>query len=384
LAIAELAGSRSSTLSVMNGSLETVLECADVAAMVEFFTVELGCRLELVTPADDPRECVVSHGAVRIHLVRSSRDVPGRLRLVQSAESSSGDEQAILTAPNGTVVEFVAARRDTEVPSNRPSLSVVRVTGGDAFGEGRAGMGYRDLLPDRWGGRFIASHILIADGGNVEDYVHFHRIRFQMIFVVAGWVEVVYEDQGEPFRMVAGDCVLQPPEIRHRVLRSSPGLEVIEVGCPAEHDTLVEHEITLPTATTDAERVFGGQRFVRHVAAVSALTPSATSGFLSRDTGIAEATDGLADVQVLTRAQRSVEELSEMVHLGEFAMYVVLTGSARLTINHDGDQRMELIGARDAVAMPPGSHWSWGHCSHDLAVLQVILPSGCVAPMFAV
>jgi len=65
-------------------------------------------------------------------------------------------------------VEFVAARRHTEVPTNRPSLSVVRVTGGDAFGEGRAGMGYRDLLPDRWGGRFIASHILIADGGTLR------------------------------------------------------------------------------------------------------------------------------------------------------------------------------------------------------------------------
>ena len=366
---------------MVDGSLETVLECTDVTAMVEFFTAELGCRLELVTPADDPHEYVVSFGAVRIRLVRSSRDVPGRLRLTQSVANSSGGEQALVTAPNGTVVEFVAARRDTEVPTNRPSLSVVRVAGGDAFGEGRAGMSYRDLLPDRWGGRFIVSHILIADGGSVKDYVHFHRIRFQMIFVVTGWVEVVYEDQGEPFRMVAGDCVLQPPEIRHRVLRSSPGLEVIEVGCPAEHDTLVEHEITLPTATTDAERVFGGQRFVRHVAAVSLLTPSATSGFLSRDTGIAEATDGLADVQVLTRTQRPVEELSEMVHLGEFAMYVVLTGSARLTINHDGDQRMELIGARDAVAMPPGSHWSWGHCSHDLAVLQVVLPSGCVVPV---
>ena len=366
---------------MMDSSLETVLECIDVTAMAEFFTAELGCRLELVTPADDPRECVISHGAVRIRLVRSSRDVPGRLRLTQSVASLSGGKQVLMTAPNGTVVEVVAAQHQTMVPTNRPSLSVVRAADGDAFGEGRAGMSYRDLLPDRWGGRFIASHILIADGGNVEDYVHFHRIRFQMIFVVTGWVEVVYEDQGEPFRMVAGDCVLQPPEIRHRVLRSSPGLEVIEVGCPAEHDTLVEHEITLPTATTDAERVFGGQRFVRHVAAVSALTPSATSGFLSRDTGIAEATDGLADVQVLTRAQRSVEELSEMVHLGEFAMYVVLTGSARLTINHDGDQRMELIGARDAVAMPPGSHWSWGHCSHDLAVLQVVLPSGCVVPV---
>ena len=29
----------------------------------------------------------------------------------------------------------------------------------------------------------------------MADYVHFHRIRFQMIFVASGWVDVVYEDQ---------------------------------------------------------------------------------------------------------------------------------------------------------------------------------------------
>lgn len=364
----------------MDASLETVLECVDLDAMVEFFTAELGCRLELITPADDPRECVVASGAVRIRLVRSSRDVPGRLRLTRPTASSFGDEQAMATAPNGTMVEFVAARPDLEVPTNRPSLSVVRATEGDAFGEGRAGMGYRDLLPDRWGGRFIASHIRIADGGDVADYVHFHRIRFQIIFVAAGWVEVVYEDQGEPFRMEAGDCVLQPPEIRHRVLRSSPGLEVIEVGCPAEHDTLVEHEITLPTPSADVNRVFGGQRFVRHVAAVATLTPSVTPGFMSRDTGIAEATEGLADVRVLTRSPGAAEEPVSMTHDGEFAMHVVVTGSARLQINHGDAQRTELIGQRDAVAAPPGSSWSWSDCSSDLAVLQVVLPSGCVVP----
>ena len=90
-------------------------------------------------------------------------------------------------------------------------------------GEGRAGMLYRDLIPSRLGGRYIASHITIPDGGPVADWVHFHRIALQMIFVRRGWVRVVYEDQGEPFVMNAGDMVLQPPEIRHRVLESSPG-----------------------------------------------------------------------------------------------------------------------------------------------------------------
>jgi hypothetical protein len=48
-------------------------------------------------------------------------------------------------------------------------------------------MQYRDLLPSRLGGRYIASHIRIPDGGPVPDYVHYHRVRFQMIFCKAGW-----------------------------------------------------------------------------------------------------------------------------------------------------------------------------------------------------
>jgi hypothetical protein len=60
-------------------------------------------------------------------------------------------------------------------------------------------MHYRDLLPSRQGGRFIASHIRIPDGGPVADDVHHHDVRFQLIHCVAGWVRLVYEDQGEPF-----------------------------------------------------------------------------------------------------------------------------------------------------------------------------------------
>ncbi|MFT5288179.1 MAG: quercetin dioxygenase-like cupin family protein [Planctomycetota bacterium] len=87
-------------------------------------------------------------------------------------------------------------------------------------------MRYRDLIPECLGSRFIASHIQIAGGGPVPDNVYFHALRFQMIFCLSGWVKLVYEDQGDPFVLRAGDCVIQPPHIRHRVLESSPGLEV--------------------------------------------------------------------------------------------------------------------------------------------------------------
>jgi quercetin dioxygenase-like cupin family protein len=130
-------------------------------------------------------------------------------------------------------------------------------------------MRYRDLVPGRLGGRLIASHIEIPAGGEVPDYVHFHDIEFQMIFCAAGWVRLVYEDQGEPFVLRAGDCVLQPPLIRHRVLEASAGLEVIEIGGPAEHLTRREHRLELPTTTVHDDRDFRGQRFVRHVEAAT-------------------------------------------------------------------------------------------------------------------
>jgi quercetin dioxygenase-like cupin family protein len=241
-------------------------------------------------------------------------------------------------------------------------------------------MRYRDLLPDRWGGRFIASHILIPEGGPVPDYVHFHRIRFQLIFCARGWVDVVYEEQGEPFRLVAGDCVLQPPEIRHRVLASSPGMEVIEIGCPAEHDTFVEYDITLPTPAVRPDRSFGGQRFVHHVAAGAPRGPWLVEGLQVRDTGIGAATDGLAGAIVVEAAERSPRSDSwsssqTVTHQGEFVFSVVLDGSADVTV---GDGPPARLGARDAVAFPPGTRWGWSDWSGDFEMLQVSLPDAAV------
>ena len=127
---------------------------------------------------------------------------------------------------------------------------------------GRAGMHYRDLVPDRLGGSIIASHIRIPDGGPVPDMVHFHKVGFQLIFCIHGWVDVVYEDQGDKMRLTAGDCFIQPPEIRHRVLEASDNVQVIEIGVPAEHVTEIDHDMDLPTPHFRPEREWQGQRFV--------------------------------------------------------------------------------------------------------------------------
>jgi quercetin dioxygenase-like cupin family protein len=239
-------------------------------------------------------------------------------------------------------------------------------------GVGRAGMRYRDLLPDRWGGRFVASHITIPDGGPVPDYVHFHKVRFQMIFVKEGWVRLVYEDQGKPFVMVAGDCVLQPPEIRHRVLESSPGLEVIEIGCPALHETIADWSLPLPNGAGSESRVWSGQRFVRHVADRSAYHPWRLEGWEHRDTGIGEATGGLAGVRVARPTTGSDAVVS---HDTELAMLVVLSGEVTFA---SGIERSRLREG-SSVAIPGGLAYQLLDATSDCELLDVTLPGDVYA-----
>ena len=151
---------------------------------------------------------------------------------------------------------------------------------------GRAGMLYRDLIPGRVDGQVIASHIRIPDGGPVGDWVHYHHVQFQMIYCHRGWVKVVYEDQGEPFVMRPGDCVLQPPEIRHQVLECSDGMEVVEVAVPADYETKADPDLELPNASTG--KTFA-QPFVRSWREIA----DATDGFAVVNVGTV---DAVADV----------------------------------------------------------------------------------------
>ena len=350
-----------------------VLPGAPLDRTVAFFTNELGFSVATIVPADDPRVVgLVGHG-VRIRLDRDLAGDPGHLRL--SCRQAPRDTSASILAPNGTRIEYVDAEPPIVLPPLAPSFVLTKADDSSCFVEGRAGMQYRDLIPDRQNGRFIASHIRIPAGGAVPDYVHFHVVRFQMIFCSKGWVRVVYEDQGPAFVLEAGDCVLQPPRIRHRVLECSPGLEVVEIGCPAEHETFGDLEMTLPTAEAKPQRLFGGQRFVRHIASEALWAPWSHAGFERRDLGIADATDGLARVVVARRssdgaASESVADRS--IHRGELHFAFVLTGNAQLSGTPAGEVE---LGAGDSVVVPPGMPMGWREPSSDFEILDVRLPA---------
>jgi quercetin dioxygenase-like cupin family protein len=228
-------------------------------------------------------------------------------------------------------------------------------------------MHYRDLVPTRLGGAMIASHIRIPNGGPVPDMVHYHKVGFQLIFCIAGWVDVLYEDQGGMRRLTPGDCFIQPPEIRHRVMVASDGVEVIEIGVPAEHVTEIEHDITLPTPDLRPDREWEGQRFVHSLAKEGQWQPFRIPGLVCRDTTIADNTGGVATVQVVRRGEGAIPPAR---HDADILFGFVIAGGMTL----EGAGAEHPLSPGDAFTIPPGLVSRYADPSADLELLEVALP----------
>jgi quercetin dioxygenase-like cupin family protein len=303
---------------------EREIVCEDLNAGLDDLRGQ-GFRLDLIYPADDPHTAVLG---------------------------KDQDSVRLTTRPG-------ASAPSDRLPPFEPEFVLTHA--GTSAARGRAGMLYRDLIPSRLGGRYVASHISIPEAGPVSDWVHFHRIALQLLYVRRGWVRVVYQDQGEPFVMNEGDLVLQPPGIRHRVLESSDGFEIVEISAPAVHATYADHRLELPNGSNPGA-IFGGQRFLRHVAAGTAWTPA--NGGDAQETEVGIATSGLAEVRTLR--PRNGESLAFGGHGGELVFGFVLDGSAML------DYRgLNELGPADAFVIPPGQTWRLTHPSADFHLLHI-------------
>jgi quercetin dioxygenase-like cupin family protein len=337
----------------------------------------------MIVPADSPRTAVVSGYGVTLRLEAemevAANPAPVVLRLLCDLSSMPAEavrEAIPLDGPGVIRMEIVNAQSKIHLPDGVQEFVVSRMDANAVWKEGRAGMQYRDLIPGRLGGRFIASHVRIPNGGETPDYVHFHKVRFQMIYCKVGWVRVVYEDQGPSIVLHAGDCVLQPPEIRHRVLDASPGLEVIEIACPAVHETYADHYLQLPTPRILPERLYGGQRFVLHRASEAGWIPWIIDSFESRDTGITAATTGLASVRVVRStgnptAVRTISNGPTIRHTGEFLFLFVLNGELALDSFEKGNHQLK---EGDSCVLPAGLEYTL-RANADLEMLEVRLPA---------
>ena len=341
---------------------EILLPTTDLRGDLPFFTKGLGMRLDMIYPADNPAVAVLSGHGLRLRLDAGHVAAAGHLRILTDGDAP---QRGLQTAPGGTVVEVDELNPALILPATAHAFVVRRLADQAPWVIGRAGMEYRDLIPTRLGGAMIASHIRVPDGP-VPDMVHFHKVGFQLIFCVAGWVDVLYEDQGDILRIEAGDCFIQPPGIRHKVLHSE-GVQVVEIGVPAEHVTEIDHEMTLPTAAIRPEREWDGQRFVHNIGSTGAFAPFRIPGFEARDTTINANTKGVASVMVA----RPMGVAPWTRHAGDILFSFVMAGE--MTLEGEGKEPYRLSPG-DAFVIPPGLATRYAACSADLLLMEVSLP----------
>lgn len=359
---------------------EILLPSKGIAGDVEFWTSKvpgLGFRMEQIYPADNPQVVALSGHGIRMRLdtnlsATTPGSSPGVIRLLCHQPEKAFGESREFVSPSGTRVQIVDAAVGVSQPPTQHAFITRRLKDNAPWIIGRAGMHYRDLIPGRLGGAIIASHIRIPDAGPVPDKVHFHNVGFQLIFCIHGWVRLVYEDQGPPFVLSSGDCVIQPPQIRHRVLEASEDLQVVEIGVPAEHMTTIDHDMSLPTPHLRPDREWSGQRFVRSRASEAVWAPWRVPGFEARDTAIGEGTKGVAAVQVVRPAGGGERGSSVTSHTSDILFTFVLTGSCTL---HGEGQGSHALTNGDAYILPPNLKTSLTDCSDDLTLLEVSLPA---------
>jgi len=346
---------------------EVLLPTTDLRADLPFFTKALKMRLDMIYPADNPAIAVFSGHGLRVRLDQGYKAAPGALRILTDAPDAVAEGQRALTSPGGTQVAIDELNPPLVLPPTQHAFVVRRLADQAPWVIGRAGMSYRDLVPSRLGGAIIASHIRVPDG-KIPDMVHFHKVGFQLIFCISGWVDVLYEDQGGMRRLTAGDCFIQPPQIRHRVMEAGQGIEVIEIGVPAEHVTEIDHDMTLPTPVERPDREWDGQRFVHNLAKGAAWAPFRLPGYQARDTTIAANTKNVAGVQVVRRGEGKPAPAR---HDADILLGFVMGG--QMTLRGEGKEPYRLVRG-DAFVIPPGFVTTWDEPTEDFELLEVSLP----------
>ena len=104
---------------------------------------------------------------------------------------------------------------------------------------------YRDLgIKDATKAQYGAHVIRAVPGEKSPGDWHSHTLDFQLVYVTKGWVVFEYEgpkeEGGGEHTLRAGSCVLQPSGIKHREVRHSDDMELIEIISPADFPTQAE------------------------------------------------------------------------------------------------------------------------------------------------
>ena len=101
---------------------------------------------------------------------------------------------------------------------------------------------YRDLGIRRATRGKVVAHVIRARPGKApHGKWHRHDCKVQFVYVLKGWAIFEYEGVGS-VTMKPGTCFYQPPNIRHREIRHSQNLEMIEIVAPAKFRTIASEK----------------------------------------------------------------------------------------------------------------------------------------------
>jgi quercetin dioxygenase-like cupin family protein len=101
---------------------------------------------------------------------------------------------------------------------------------------------YRDLGIKRATRGKVVAHVIRARPQKApHGEWHTHDCEVQFVYVLKGWALFEYEGVGRVM-MRAGSCFYQPRNIRHREIRHSKNLELIEIVAPASFKTRASPE----------------------------------------------------------------------------------------------------------------------------------------------
>ena len=96
---------------------------------------------------------------------------------------------------------------------------------------------YKNLgIEEATSGNFGANVIKAIEGKHANGEWHYHKVDFQMVYILKRWVIFKYENEGE-FKLKEGDCVHQIPGIKHEEIEHSVDLEMLEITMPADFET---------------------------------------------------------------------------------------------------------------------------------------------------
>ena len=332
-------------------SIRSIVAAPEFESGLDFFVNKLEFKIVMISPADNPNYAILSRDHFTVALDKNAQALPLFIEIPVEDQSLIGTG---LTGPNGTQVHYVpVVKRQNQAKDLQPIVYLSHASD-TQWVQGRAGMSYRSLTGNH-NEISVASQIRIEGSGKVADWVHYHDVSFQTLFCIKGSAKLVYEDQGEPFIFKEGDCILQPPGIRHQVLESFDDLEVIEVTSPSDHATFSDFTMELPNSSEAQTRHFNGQQFTHdsHNSREATTYKNSTS-LAAYSTSIGEASGNQGWVKeifvhVTNDKKRTPTSVSPEDSLS-FFLWFVEEGSAQVQV----EQREETLHSGDAICFPYG------------------------------